>query len=220
MSGKRFLIVGLGILGESVAKTLAQDGAEVVALDSNPLYVERIKDYVSVAISGDSTDPKLLEQIGCKNLDAAVVCIGENFSASVLTTAHLLDQGVKYVAVRATNELNASIFKRLGAQDVFFVENQMGQILAHRLQRPWIINEMYLGGDFSIVEWAAPDWMIGKTLEEISLPQTYSVQVIAVRNEDNPKDLQMPKRETKILKGHRLLLCGKNTDITKARVKG
>lgn len=215
MKKKRFLVIGLGILGESVAKTLSQEGAEVIAVDSNLNFVNAIKDHVSVAIHGDTTDPKLFDQLGARNVDAAIVCIGENFAGAILTTAHLLDIKVKHVAVRATNALNASIFKRLGAHDVFFVESEMGKILAHKLQNPDMLNEMPLGADFSIVEWAVPDWMQGRSLQDLALPVKYSVHVIALRDKNRPHEMILPHKESVLSSQHHVLLSGKNVDLSR-----
>ncbi len=205
---KRFLVIGLGILGESVAKTLASEGAEVIALDSNPVYIDRIKDRVALAVTGDSTDPKLLDQLGAASVDGAIVCIGENFAGAVLTTAHLLDLKVKNVACRATNELNASILKKMGAHDVFFVESEMGKAIAHRLLTPSILHEMDLGNGFRIVEYGAQPWMTGKSLSELALPKNYGVQVVAIRDTSNMESVQIPTPNSIIMSHHRLLMAG------------
>jgi trk system potassium uptake protein TrkA len=213
MQNKRFLVIGLGILGQTVARTLAQEGSEVIALDSDPLNVERIKDQVAVAVQGDSTDPRLLEQVGCKSLDAAVICIGENFAGSVLTTAHLLDQKVRYVAVRAMNQLHADIFTRMGAHEVFFVESEMGRTIAHRLQSPALINELDLGDGFGIIEWSAPAWMHGKKIVDLALRKNFGTQIIGLRDPLKTQSLVMPTPEMEITEGLQLLLVGADADL-------
>lgn len=212
---KRFLVVGLGILGQTVARTLAEEGSEVLTLDHDPLNVERIKDHVAVAIQGDSTDPKLLEQVGVNKLDAAVICIGENFAGSVLTTAHLLDLKARYVAVRAMNQLHADIFTRMGAHEVFFVESEMGRALAHRLKSPAILHELDLGDGFRIVEWASPLWMSGRRIRDLALPKNYSIQIIAMRDPLKTQSLIMPAPEMEISEGLQLLLVGRDRDLAR-----
>src|SRR5690606_17941187 len=145
MPRKIFLVVGLGVLGKSVAENLAREGAEVIAVDADPDLVDEIKDSVEVAVELHATDPMALAQLDLRNLDAAVVCIGERFEAAVLATANLLDLGVKHVKSRANNPLSESILQRLGAHDVFFVESAMGRIIAHRMVQPAVTTEMELG---------------------------------------------------------------------------
>jgi trk system potassium uptake protein TrkA len=76
---KRFAVIGLGILGNSIARTLAREGAEVIAMDRNMKFVDAIKDEVTLAVQCDATDRDTLEQLGIAEVDAAMVCIGEDF---------------------------------------------------------------------------------------------------------------------------------------------
>lgn len=215
MAKKKIMVIGLGILGETVARTLAEDGAEVIALDKDPIYVERVKDTTAMAIEGDSTDPKLLEQLGVTKLDSVIVCIGENFPGALMTTVMLLDLGVKHVAVRATSKMHYDLLKKIGAHDVFFVESEMGKAIAHRLQSPEIINEMNLGAGFRIIESPVCEWMVGQTIQDIALPTNYGVQIVAMRDSENPTELIMPRAQTPLESKYNMLYVGKDRDLDK-----
>lgn len=212
---KIILVVGLGVLGNSVARTLAEDGAEVIAVDIDPQLVEQIKDDVDVALQLDATDPQALRQIGCDNLDAAVVCIGERFESAVLVTANLLDLGVKHVKVRANNRLTESILRRLGAHDVFFVEVAMGKVIAHRLVQPAVTHEMDLGGGYRVVRWHASPDLDGRSLMELQLPKRFEVQVIAIAPPGEDADFVRPGPETVLRRGESLLLSGHERALAK-----
>jgi len=210
---KRFAIIGLGILGNSIAKTLSSEGAEVIVLDKNMKLIESIKDEVHVAVQCDSTDRETLEQLGVADVDAAMVCIGEDFQSAVLTTANLIDLKVKRIAVRAVNEMAASIFKRLGAHDIFFVESEMGVEIAHKLFRPSILQEMAIGGGYRIIQWQPPQTFIGNSLAELALPKNFNVQVIAIKSATEESAIQIPTASSVIQKGERLMVCGHEDDL-------
>lgn len=129
---KRYLVVGLGILGKSVVKTLAELGAEVVAVDRSHDLVNGLNFDSGIAVECEATDRIALEQVGVRSIDVAIVCIGEDFRSAVLATAHLADLGVKHIIVRANDQTSASILKRVGAHEIFFVESQMGQEIAQK----------------------------------------------------------------------------------------
>jgi len=213
MKREKFLVIGLGSFGRSVAKELASDGGEVVAVDESPLHIDRIKDKVAAAVEGDATDIKVLEQLGAADFDAAVVCIGEHFEAAVLSTANLLDLGVPYVAARSNNAMAASILRRIGAHHVFNIESQMGSLMAHKLRQPTLITEMDLGHGYRIIQWKAPKTMFGKKLADMALPKNYRIQVIAIRNEDS-EDLKTPKADTEIKSKDLLLISGYEKDLS------
>ncbi len=66
---KRFVIVGLGNFGTSVAEALHEKGHEVVALDVAEEAVDRIAPFVSRAAVGDARQLKSLERLGAKGAD-------------------------------------------------------------------------------------------------------------------------------------------------------
>ena len=63
---KRFVIVGLGNFGASVAESLHERGHEVVAMDVSPEAVDRIAPFVSRAAVGDGRQIKALDAWGPK----------------------------------------------------------------------------------------------------------------------------------------------------------
>lgn len=130
---KRYLVIGMGILGQAVARRLFAGGIEVVALDVSEAAVRDIKPNVNLAVVGNSTDPVVLEQLNLSQVDGAIICIGEHFDAALLTAVHLLDQKVPFVSCRAANETSASILRRVGVHDVYFVEQIIGEVLSKKI---------------------------------------------------------------------------------------
>ena len=88
MEKKQFAVIGLGNLGYYLATHLYKKGHEVLAIDRNSTVVQEIKDSVSQAVVADSTDSKILEALGLKEMDAVVVCIGSSLNSSILTVLH------------------------------------------------------------------------------------------------------------------------------------
>jgi len=213
---RRFAVIGLGILGNSIARTLANEGAEVIVMDRSPKLIDAIKDEVSVAVQCDATDRDTLIQLGIPDIDAAMVCIGEDFQSAVLAVANLIELNVKRVAVRATNPMAASIMKRLGAHDIFFVESEMGIEIAHKLIRPTILQEMSLGGDYRIIQVQAPTAFHGKKLQDLELPKKFGVQVVAIRKGDSATaQVQIPMASTEIQQNDLILICGHDRDLSR-----
>lgn len=214
MKRHRFLVVGLGTLGQSVARALADDGAEVIALDTSPILVNQIKDTVAVAVEGNATDSRVLEQLGVADIDAAIVCIGEHFEANVLAVAHLLDLGVRHVAARVNTETAAGILKRVGAHEVFFIEEEMGKVIAHKLRQPTLLTEMDLGGGYRIIQFEAPEMLWGKSVVQLALPKNFHVQIVAILQEED-QSVRKVEPNTVIEKGNRLLLSGFDRDLSR-----
>jgi len=207
MNHKRFLIVGLGVLGRSLARTLTENGCEVIAIDESQESIEQVKDELAVAICCNATDDKALKQIGAADVDAAVVCIGEGFENAVLATAHLLDLGVKYVAARANSKVEESILRRLGAHEIFSVESQVGKSLGDKLSNPSVLTETSIGDGYQILQWEASKKIDGKVLKDMELPKHFGVQVMALRRMPS-KSMETPVAETVLSSGDQLFIVG------------
>ena len=103
MARSRFAVFGTGRYGTQIALSLARRGAEVYTFDTRADRAELLKEDVALAVTLDSTDKKALKAQHVQDLDAAVVAIGENFEATVLTTLNLLDLGIPRIIVRAND---------------------------------------------------------------------------------------------------------------------
>jgi len=130
---KRYLVIGLGRFGSAVAEALAQHGAEVVAVDNDMANVEAVKDRVTFAIELDATDPMALRSIEATNCNGAIVAIGENFEANVLTVAALKEVGVQNIIGRARSPRHARILAAVGANRVIELEAEMGRAVGRNL---------------------------------------------------------------------------------------
>ena len=103
---RSFLIVGLGRFGKHMAKTLTQQGSEVLAIDINEDRVNAALKYVTDAQIGDATDPQFVEELGVNNFDVCIVAIGDNFQSSLETTCLLKEKGATYVFARANRDIH------------------------------------------------------------------------------------------------------------------
>lgn len=212
MAKKKYAVLGLGTFGRSLAISLAEQGAEVLAIDNDPIEIDQIKDIVSVAAQADSTDRVALEQMGLADMDVAVVCMSTNLEANVLATAHLLDLGVKRVLSRARNKTAQNILERLGAHEAFLVEGSYGAILADRLIRPEIVAEMDLGEGYLMIQWRVTEKIAGKQLRELELPTKFHVHVVGVRR--SPEFLlALPSASDPLQCQDKIVLMGRKPDL-------
>ena len=68
-----FVVIGLGRFGSAVAEELCALGHQVLAIDTDEKAVQRMADKVTQAVVGDCQDPEVLQMLGVKNMDGAVV---------------------------------------------------------------------------------------------------------------------------------------------------
>ena len=86
---KSYVVIGLGRFGQGVARQLCELGAEVLAMDVRSDLVQQLANEVTHAVVGDGQDKDVLRALGAGNFDCAIIAIGDDLAASVLTTMNL-----------------------------------------------------------------------------------------------------------------------------------
>jgi trk system potassium uptake protein TrkA len=214
---KQYAVLGLGNFGFYLASRLYEKGHDVLAVDKDKTRVQEIRDKVSQAVVADTTDRRVIESLGIKELDAAVVCIGSVLSESILAVLNLKEIGVKQVYAKAISEIHGRILQKIGASEILFPEKDMAISLAERLHNPNLIEYLPVLEGFSIVHLAPPKTFIGKKLRELDLINRYGVQVVAVK-ELVPERLNMIPTANFVLKDSDLMiLLGPSKALDKLR---
>ena len=112
---KTYAVIGLGKFGFHIAKGLAEQGMDIIAIDNDHHKIQAISDYIDDAIILDSTDIKALQEAGVVGLDTVIISIGENIEASILTLMALKELGNKTIIAKAITLTHGEILARLGA---------------------------------------------------------------------------------------------------------
>lgn len=182
---KNYLVIGLGKFGRAIAKTLYENGNIVLALDENEEAVQRILDegIVEDAITLDAKDENALKNIVKDSFDAAFVCIGSNIQDSILVTLMLKELDVKNIVCKAETKIQGKVLEKLGADQVVYPEELMGEKIAYSVMRPTVIEYFKFSNEYSVFEIKVPKIFIGKSLLELNLRHNYSTNVIAIRTQ-------------------------------------
>ena len=179
---KSYAVIGLGRFGSALARQLCKLGAEVLALDVKGDYVQQIANDVTHAVVGDAQDKEVLRALGVRNLDCAVIAIGDNLAASVLITMNLKELGVPYIVCKAHDETHRKVLEKLGVDRVVIPELEYAQRLARSLYSHNVLDYIELSKDYGILEIPAPKSWAGKTLKELNVRAKLGINIIAVKN--------------------------------------
>ena len=144
MAKRTFGVIGLGRFGYAMATTLAQLGHDVIGVDSDEDKVRALADVISLAMLLDAIDEKALRAAGMKDVDVAVVSIGENIESSLLVVTLLQEIGVKKIVAKAVTALHGRILEKLGVSRVVFPEREMAVRVAHGLVMPNVLDYIEL----------------------------------------------------------------------------
>jgi trk system potassium uptake protein TrkA len=206
-------IIGLGSFGYYIAKFLAENRFEILAIDLDENQVEKVKPYVTKAVIADATQKEVLVQLGVDEMDFAVVSVGDKIDTSILITLYLKELKIKQIIVKSITEDHGKILGMIGASDVVFPERDVAIKLAQSLASPNLIETLSLGPDYSLVELAPPTKFLRKSIKELDIRNKYNVDVLAIK-ELIPENLIVVPRANHIIKDSDiLLLIGKIEDL-------
>ncbi len=216
MVKRRFVVIGLGNFGATVAESLHRDGHEVIAIDINEELVDQIAPFVSRAAVGDGRNMATLERIGARGSQAGIVSTGDDITASILTTMALKDLKIPEIFVKVISRDHARVLEKLGATETIFPEKDSAQRLAIRMGSPGILNYIRMGTTLSIQEMAVPGDWIGKSLRELSLPRKFRISVIAVHDMLRDEMIVVPDPDAPLKDSDTLLVAGRDEDLANA----
>jgi len=213
---KRFVVVGLGNFGSSVAETLHSIGHDVAALDRDSERVDQMSRLVTRAAAGDGTDMRTLERLGAEDADAAVISTGDNITASAMTALLLRDLGVDEIYVKVISHDHARLIEKIGVTETIFPERESGIRLGKRISSKSLLNYVQLGADFSLQEMAVPNVWVGRSLRDLQLPRRHGISVVAVHDVLMDRIQPVPDPDALLKESDTLLVAGRDENLAKA----
>ena len=213
---KRFVVVGLGSFGASVAEALHARGYEVIGVDIEEAAVDRIARHATRAVVGDGRELQTLKRIGAEDADAAVVSTGRSITASILATMALRDLGVPEIYVDVVSRNQARVLQKIGVTETIFPERESGLRLARRIASTRILNYIDIGAGFGVQEMTVPENWIGRRLRDLDLPRTFGISAIAIHDVERNEMTPIPDLDVKLSESNTLVVAGRDADLAKA----
>jgi trk system potassium uptake protein TrkA len=175
-----FLVCGLGRFGGALARELMSLGHDVLGVDAAERTVQDNAAALTHVVQADTTDEGAMRQLGAADFQTAIVAIGTDLEASILTTSVLVDLKVPKIVAKAITKAHGTILERVGAHRVVFPERDMGIRVAHTVTGR-AIDYVQLDPGFALVETTAPGGLVGKTLAQAEVRRRYGITVVCVK---------------------------------------
>lgn len=224
----KFLIIGLGNFGFSLAVKLTQMGHEVIGVDEQIRKIEEIKDMITQAICLDCRHPDAVKNLPLKNTDVVVVSIGENEGANILTTALMKKMKVPRLISRSVSPLHETILEAMGVTEIVRPEEETAERWARKLSAHNVVDSFELTDKYSIVVAEIPSKYDGKTIREVGFSPNHHVIILTIMKNTSEKNLLgvfrkvskldiqgVASADTVLIKGDLMVLYGHKKDIQK-----
>ena len=187
MKQKTYAVLGLGVFGSTIAKTLSEYHCEVIGIDNDLTCVERVAEFATQAVQADFTDIEQLRELGIQDVDVAVVATGSRLESSIMAVLHLKELGVPYIVAKAKNKVYMQILLKVGADKVIRPEKEMGERVAKTLLSRNVVDMIDIDEDYSIMELTAPKEWVGFALKNLDVRNKFGLNILGVRNGEDAK---------------------------------
>jgi trk system potassium uptake protein TrkA len=176
----QYAVIGLGRFGASISKELINLGYEVLGIDKDEEKVNELSSQLTHTVVADSTDEEVLQSLGVRNFDCAVVAIGDDIQSSILTALVLKDLGVKQVVAKALSDLHGKVLKKIGVDRIVYPERDMGIRVAHQLVSPNLLDFIEISNDYTIAELSVSKRISGLALKDLDPRAKYGCSIVAI----------------------------------------
>lgn len=205
-----FGVIGLGRFGLALAKALAKEGKDVIAIDSDENKIKEVRNDTEYAYVVSELTKAALQETGIQNCDAVIVCIGEKIDTSILTTLNVVSLGVPKVIAKANTYEHGLILEKLGAE-VVYPEHDMAVRLAKRLLTNNVLDYIMLSDDIEISELTLTNKLIGESVADINIRKKLGLNIIAIMH--NGKTITNIEPEYQFEKGDVMVVIGNRKNI-------
>ncbi|MBK2402665.1 MULTISPECIES: potassium channel family protein [unclassified Erysipelothrix] len=213
MTNKTVAILGLGLFGASIAKTLARHKVDVIAMDSKMERVEEVANLVEHAVQADFTKLEQLEAADVANADIAIIASGERLESTILGVLNLKKLGCKHVIVKTKNMDYYEVLKKVGADRVVLPEVEMGKRLANEIAKHSVIDALRIDDRYNIVEIHALSSWYGKSINDLNLRQEYGFNILGMKCDNNQEFQILVSPEYKVREGDLFFVLVEEKDL-------
>ena len=204
------VVIGLGRFGTSLAMELLESDTEVLGIDSDAKTVQALAGTLTHVVEADSTDEEALRQLSVHEFQRAVIGIGTNLEASILTASVLLGFGIPNVWANAISHAHARILEQLGVHHVVRPEHDMGRRVAH-LVRGRMLDYIEFEDGFAMVRTRPPEALLGRPLGDTHIRRDHGVTVVAVKRAN--QDFTYASAETVLRDGDQVIVSGRTRSV-------
>ena len=209
-SSALFGVIGLGRFGSALARTLAEAGKEVIAVDCDEQKVKAIRKYTDYAFVVDDLSEEALTEVGIQNCGTVGICIGEQIDISILTSMLVLNMGVPHVIAKASSVGHGEVLKRLGVT-VVYPEADMAVRIGKRLISGNLLDYIALEDGVEVQRIQVNGKMLNKSIRELDIRRLYGINIIAIER-DHRTDVEFSP-ESRFQNGDTILVIGKSEKI-------
>jgi trk system potassium uptake protein len=175
----KIIIIGCGRLGGGVAEELCRRGIEVTVVDRDPGAFERLTpSFTGKTVTGGGIERETLIAAGIDRADGvAAVTTSDDVNIVAARLARRMFH-VPRVVARLYDPRNEEVYRRLGIQTISHITWGASRIIEILCYSKLTTIKSLGSGEVDIMETEVPQLLVGRTVNDLTLPG--EIRVIAI----------------------------------------
>ena len=195
----KFIVIGLGYFGSTLAISLTEQGHEVIGIDNKFERVDELKNQIGNVMEMDTTNENAVKTLPLNDTDAVIVAIGEDVGSSILTLSILKKLNANNIIGRIISPMHKSILNQIGIENTVHPESETAMMISLQLQVKNALKITEIDAENVIVEFKAPQKYVGHTLGTANLESRFKLKTVAVKSVEKKGLLSREQTKTTIM---------------------
>lgn len=197
----KFIVFGLGNYGSALSNKLVVLGHEVIGVDKKVELVEKLNHQITHAIALDATSPDAIKALPLKDVDAVINAIGEDEGVNIMTTALLVQSGIKRIICRVTSPLQQTVLEAMNVKEFVYPEGDSAERMAYKLDLKGVTDSFKISDKFKLIEIQLPKRYVRRKIMEIDFLGKYHIQPVTIVREMESRNILGTVRTTRVVQG-------------------
>jgi trk system potassium uptake protein TrkA len=177
----KYIVIGLGYFGSTLASNLTSQGHEVIGIDKRAEKIDELKENISIVMELDATNQNAIKTLPLQDVDAVIVAIGEDIGSSILALTILKNLNANRIIGRAITPLHRNILIQIGIKEIVQPEEDSALLVSSMLQIKNAKRVMDLNEESAIAEIMIPKKYVGHNLDSVNIESRFNLKIIAVK---------------------------------------
>ena len=195
----KFIVIGLGYFGSTLAISLTEQGHEVIGIDNKFERVDELKNQIGNVMEMDTTNENAVKTLPLNDTDAVIVAIGEDVGSSILTLSILKKLNANNIIGRIISPMHKSILHQIGIENTVHPESETAMMISLQLQVKNALKITEIDAENVIVEFKAPQKYVGHTLGTANLESRFKLRTVAIKSVEKKGFLSREQTKTTIM---------------------
>lgn len=197
-------VIGIGRFGESLCHELTQQGAEVLAIDTDKHAIKHVSSIVSQAVIADASEEQVIQELSLHQFNTVVIAFAHDIGLSLLTAISLKDAGVTHLWAKSQNALHSRTLEKIGVNKIIQPESWIAKKVAYQLLSKHLQDYIALDGELALYQLVACDRLIGQSINDLKLPA--GIDCFAIKQGNHLS--KSPSETAELHSGDTLILGG------------